>query len=81
MRARSQRRVAIDKAEIRETGERLTQPGKLAIVYSHPREAAEYQRYLRYLTSQGLVYEQVEELEVAALQGLSGLRALRVSVI
>ncbi|MFN8613293.1 MAG: GAF domain-containing protein [Vulcanimicrobiota bacterium] len=69
----------IDKAEVRDTGERLTQPGKVAIVYSHPREAAEYRDYIDYLQSLGQIQGEVEELEIAPLQGVVGLRALRIT--
>ena len=69
----------LDKAEVRDTGERLTQPGKIAIVYSHPREAAEYRDYIDYLQSLGQLEGPVEELEIAPLQGVVGLRALRVT--
>jgi len=70
----------IDKAEVRETGERLTQPRKIAVVYSHPREAAEYREYFDYLQAIGELEPGVEEHELAALQGVQGLRALRVTV-
>ena len=70
----------IDKALTRDGSERLTQPGKIAIVYSHNREAHEYQRYIDYLQHQGYLEPDVEELQLEALQGLEGLRALRVSV-
>ena len=69
----------LDKAEVRDTGERLTQPGKIAIVYSHPREAAEYRDYIDYLQSLGQLEGLVEELEIAPLQGVVGLRALRIT--
>ncbi|MBS2039571.1 GAF domain-containing protein [bacterium] len=69
----------IDKAEVRDTGERLTQPGKVAIVYSHPREAAEYRDYIDYLQSLDQIQGEVEELEIAPLQGVVGLRALRIT--
>lgn len=69
----------LDKAEVRDTGERLTQPGKIAIVYSHPREAAEYRDYIDYLQSLGQLEGPVEELEIAPLQGVVGLRALRIT--
>jgi len=69
----------IDKAEVRDTGERLTQPGKIAIVYSHPREAAEYRDYIDYLQSLGHLVGPMEELEIAPLQGVVGLRALRIT--
>lgn len=70
----------IDKAEIRETGERLTQPRKIAVVYSHAREANEYREYFEYLQAIGELEPGVEDFELAALQGVQGLRALRVTV-
>ena len=70
----------IDKAVIKGTGERLTQPGQIAIVYSHAREAAEYREYIDYLQASGYLAEEVEEYELEDLQGMHGLRALRVAV-
>lgn len=70
----------IDKAELKGKEERLTQPGKLAIVYSQPGEANEYRQYIDYLQSKGYLEDGVEELEVKDLQGVYGLRALRVGV-
>ncbi|HEV8584450.1 MAG TPA: GAF domain-containing protein [Methylomirabilota bacterium] len=70
----------IDKAVIKGSTERVTQPGKLAIVYGQPGEAAEYRGYLEYLRHLGYVGGEVEELELEELQGVHGLRALRVTV-
>jgi hypothetical protein len=70
----------IDKAVVMGTTERLTQPGKIAIVYSQAAEAAEYRDYIAYLQSQGYLHSDVEKLELEELQGVSGLRALRVAV-
>jgi hypothetical protein len=70
----------IDKAIVKGTEERLTQPRKIAIVYSQAREAAEYREYIDYLQSSGYLTEEVEELELEDLQGIHGLRALRVTV-
>ena len=70
----------IDKAIIRGTTERLTQPGKIALVYSHPSEAAEWREYIEYLQRLGYLSREVEELELDELQGAQGLRALRVAV-
>ncbi len=70
----------IDKALIRGGSERVTQPGKLAIVYSQPEEAAEYRVYIEYLQHLGYLGRDVEELELEELQGVHGLRALRVTV-
>jgi hypothetical protein len=70
----------IDKALIRDSSERLTQPGRIAIVYSQPVEAAEYQNYIEYLQHRGYVGPDVEDVELEELQGVQGLRALRVAV-
>ncbi len=71
----------IDKAEIRGTQERLTQPGHVAIVYSQSRELAEYKRYFDYLTAAGyFVDDTQEEFLLEDMQGAYGLRALRVKV-
>src|SRR5207302_3266773 len=70
----------IDKALIKGTTERVTQPGKLAIVYSQPGEAAEYRGYIEYLQSLGYLRRGLETLELDELQGVPGLRALRVTV-
>lgn len=70
----------IDKVRIRDTNERLTQPGKIAIVYSHPNEANEYMAYIEFLDKQGLLTGKVEKLELEELQGVSGLKALRISI-
>jgi len=70
----------IDKALIRGTQERVTQPGKIAIVYGQPSEAQEYRGYLEYLRHLGYIADEVEELELDDLPGVHGLRALRVTV-
>ncbi len=70
----------IDKAVVKGTGERLTQPGKIAIVYSQNREAQEYHRYLDYLSAASYITDEIEELELEPMQGVYGLKALRVTV-
>jgi hypothetical protein len=70
----------IDKALVKGTSERVTQPGRIAIVYSQPSEAAEYRLYLDYLRHLGYVGAEVEDLELEELQGVHGLRALRATV-
>lgn len=70
----------IDKARIKETGERLTQPGKIAIVYSQQNEGREYREYAEYLKARGCLQGEFEDLLLEDLQGIHGLRALRVSV-
>jgi GAF domain-containing protein len=70
----------IDKALVNGTTERVTQPGTIAIVYAQPGEAQEYRRYIDYLQSLGYLQPGIEELELEELQGVHGLRALRVTV-
>ncbi len=70
----------IDKATVLGTGERLTQPGLLALVYAQQREAVEYREYIDYLQDRGMLEKEVEELELEELQGVKGLLALRVKV-
>ncbi len=74
----------IDKATITlpngET-ERLTKEGKIAIVYASEKDKEEYMYYLTYLKRQGLIEKEVEDLELDKLQGVQGLKALRVEVM
>ncbi len=70
----------IDKAEIKGSGERLTQPGKIAIVFSQNSESQEYLGYIEYLQSNDYLEGTVEELQLEELQGIQGLKALRVSI-
>jgi hypothetical protein len=70
----------IDKAYIKGTEDRLTVPGKIAIVYSQDKDALEYTKYINYLQSKKQLGK-LEHLELEDLQGASGLKALRVEVL
>ncbi|RYG21991.1 MAG: GAF domain-containing protein [Chitinophagaceae bacterium] len=70
----------IDKVMVKGTDERLTQPGKIALVYFNTYEANEYREYIKYLQEQGFLLDNLETLELEELQGVSGLKALRVGV-
>ncbi|MBC7887781.1 MAG: GAF domain-containing protein [Ferruginibacter sp.] len=70
----------IDKVHIQPTGERLTQPGKIALVYSNQKEVEEYIKFIEYLQDQQTLKDDIEYLELEEVQGLYGLRALRVGV-
>ncbi|GAO42883.1 GAF domain-containing protein [Flavihumibacter petaseus] len=70
----------IDKVHVRNSNERLTQPGKIAIVYTQAREATEYISYVEYLQNQGVLLHDIEHLELEELQGVIGLKALRVGI-
>lgn len=71
----------IDKSYIRGTRERLTQPGKIAIVYSQKKDELEYLRYITFLRHKGLLTDDVEIVELEGLQGVSGLKAIRVEIL
>ena len=70
----------IDKALIEGTGERLTQAGKVAIVYLQEKERQEYLEYIDYLIDENYVTGEVEDLRIGKLQGVQGLQALRITV-
>ncbi|KAB8154477.1 GAF domain-containing protein [Kordia sp. TARA_039_SRF] len=70
----------IDKVNIKNTTERLTVPGKIAIVYSQDKDALEYMKYIKFMQSKNC-FGKLEKLELEDLQGVSGLRALRVEVL
>ena len=70
----------IDKSHIKNTEERITQPGKIAIIYSQDKDALEYIKYINFLQSRKQLGK-IEFLELEDLQGVSGLKALRVEVI
>ena len=70
----------IDKAYIKNTTERLTQPGKVAIVYNQTKVEDEYKRYFEYLAARKLITGEVEQLELEELPGANGLRAFRIQV-
>ncbi|MEI9908534.1 MAG: GAF domain-containing protein [Bacteroidota bacterium] len=70
----------IDKVRIKDSMERLTQPGKIAIVYSQPKEAAEYKEYIEFMQNQKLLKPGIEKFDLEELQGVVGLKALRVEV-
>jgi hypothetical protein len=70
----------LDKALIKGSDERLTQPGTIAIVYAQPREAQEYRDYIAYLQAVGELTADVETLVLEDLPGAQGLQALRVTV-
>jgi len=71
----------IDKSIIKNTKERLTQPGHIAIVYTRKKEAIAYYQHFEYLFTKGLIHEEWEELDLEQLQGVDGLRALRIKVL
>jgi len=73
-------RSRIDKATVKGTNERLTQPDQVAIVYSRPDEAEEIHRHITFMQSQGFMNHDAEWLDLEDLPGVQGLKAIRVGV-
>lgn len=70
----------IDKALVKGTDERITQARKLSIIYSGEEIKQEYQRYLTYLISKNYLKGEIEYLELKEVQGVVGLKALRIDI-
>ncbi len=70
----------LDKALVKKTGERLTQPGRIAVVYANPAEEKEIAQHIRFLTDLGWLENDPERLYLDDLPDVSGLKALRVGV-
>ncbi|RMA58933.1 GAF domain-containing protein [Ulvibacter antarcticus] len=71
----------VDKANIKGTEERITQPGKISIIYSQKEDELEYLKYIAFLQHQKILNKDVEIVELEDLQGVTGLKAIRVSVL
>ena len=71
----------IDKSYIKGTSERLTQTGKMVIVYSQKSDELEYLRYIKFLKSKGYFTGKVEIVELQGLQGVAGLKAIRAEIL
>ena len=71
----------VDKAYIKGTKERVTQKGKISIVYSQKQDEREYLRYIKFLQSKKYLDDDLEIVELQDLQAVTGLKAIRVSVL
>lgn len=71
----------VDKAFIKGTNRRITQKGKITIVYSQKQDEIEYLHYVKFLQSKKYLDDDVEILELEDLQAVTGLKAIRVSVL
>jgi hypothetical protein len=71
----------VDKAYIKGTTERVTQKGKISIVYSQKEDEREYLRYVKFLQSKKYLNDDVEIVDLEDLQAVTGLKAIRVSVL
>jgi len=71
----------VDKAYIKGTSERVTKKGKISIVYSQKQDEIEYLRYVKFLQSKNYLDNDIEIVELQDLQAVTGLKAIRVSVL
>ena len=71
----------IDKSYVKGTNERLTQTGKMVIVYSQKSDELEYLRYVKFLKSKGYFTGKIEIVELEGLQGVAGLKAIRAEIL
>ena len=71
----------IDKAYIKGKRERLTQPGKMVIVYSQKSDELEYLGYISFLRSKGYFTDAIEIVDLESVQGVSGLKAIRADIL
>ncbi|MDW5289904.1 hypothetical protein [Formosa sp. PL04] len=70
----------IDKALIKGTTERITQPHKLCVVFSTNVIEREYLSYFEFLQSKNYIGGNIEIVEVEELQGASGIKAIRADI-
>jgi len=70
----------IDKALIKGTGERLTQPGRIAVVYSNPEEGKGIRQHIDFLINTGKLLDDLEILDLDDMPDVRGLKALRIGV-
>ncbi|HET8885310.1 MAG TPA: GAF domain-containing protein [Salinimicrobium sp.] len=71
----------IDKAYVKGTEERVTQKGKISIIYSQSNDEKEYLRYVKYLQAKNYLGENVEIVELEDVQGVVGLKAIRAEIL
>lgn len=71
----------LDKAHIKDSSDRITCPGKITIVYFGMENQREYLEYINKLQKKNILHHDVEFLKVEDLQGITGLLALRISLV
>jgi len=71
----------VDKSKIKGTNQRITEKGKLVVVYSQSSDEREYIKYINFLQSKNYLEQEIEIVELDDLQGVTGLKALRVNIL
>ncbi|MDQ3292000.1 MAG: GAF domain-containing protein [Bacteroidota bacterium] len=70
----------LDKAYLKGTNERLTQPDTIALVYTTRTEIEDFLPIIRSLQQEQKLSPEMEFLEMDSLQGVTGLKALRLRI-
>ncbi|PKV51758.1 hypothetical protein ATE84_3856 [Aquimarina sp. MAR_2010_214] len=71
----------VDKSKIKGTDQRVTEKGKLVVIYSQRSDEREYIKYINFLQSKNYLEEEIEIVELDDLQGVTGLKALRANIL
>lgn len=71
----------VDKALIKGSDERVTTKGKLTIIYSQKEDEEAYLNYIKFLQFKKVFNTDIELLELEDLQGVTGLKAIRVPIL
>ena len=71
----------VDKAKIKGTDIRITQPGKISIIFSQKEDEIEYLKYIGFLQSKKQLGTEVEIVELEDLQSVTGLKAILVNIL
>ena len=59
----------------------LPKKGKLVVIYSQKTDEREYIKYINFLQSKNYLEDEIEIVELDDLQGVTGLKALRVNIL
>ena len=70
----------LDKAMVKGTRERLTQPDHIAVVHATPAEGEQIRRHMDFLIALGELTRDVEEITLEDMPDVKGLKAIRVGV-
>ena len=70
----------IDKATIEGRDERLRKAGTVSVIYLQAKDKKKYQGFMSYLARKGYLDTPIEHFDLAPMQGVKGLKALRAKV-
>ncbi len=71
----------VDKAYIKGTTTRITEKGKITIVYSQKEDEREYLKYIEFLQAKQYLDTDIEIVELEDLQAVTGLKAIRAKIL